>query len=422
MPTSRIHYLDWLRLSAVLAVVVFHALLPFGSFLPWSVQNVEQSEALALLSALLPFAFPVFFLLAGASARLALQTRSVRSFLAERTARLLVPLVVGTVVLTPVTGYIIALHTGTWSGSLLEYLAAYPGSLLDTVNTVGVRPLLFQAVAMHLWFLGWLFLFCVLASPLFAFLSTRRGRSLVDRLARAAQWRGASLLFALPITLLALPLFGVSSPAGWDWAAFGLWGGTFVAGYVMFSDERLVAAARRDLMPALVAAALGLGGLAATGFTDSIFLGGAHTYDATYLLIVSIHGLAAWGVTLSVLSAAMHIGFVQRPLARAANEAVLPTYVLHLPIVIAISILVVQSPLGLVPKAVINVVLSVGISFVVAAAALRLPVLRPLLGARLRSRGAPAPSLAAGLPRSDALQDGPPGRRVSAGRTAGSGR
>ena len=64
-----------------------------------------------MLSALLPFAFPVFFLLAGASARFALQTRSVRSFLAERSARLLVPLVVGMVVVVPVTGYIIALHT-----------------------------------------------------------------------------------------------------------------------------------------------------------------------------------------------------------------------------------------------------------------------------------------------------------------------
>jgi glucan biosynthesis protein C len=394
MSANRVHYVDWLRISAVISVVVYHALLPFGSLLPWSVQNVERSDALALLSALLPFAFPVFFLLAGASARFALQTRSVRNFLTERTARLLVPLVVGTLVVTPVTGYIIALHAGTWSGSFPSYLAAYPAMVLDYgIKTFGFRPLLFQAVTMHLWFLGWLFLFCLLASPLFAFLSTPRGRLHVDRLARAARWRGASLLMAVPITLIALPLFGVSSPAGWDWAAFGLWGATFVAGYVMFSDERLIAAARRDLLPALVAAVLGVSGLAATGFTDSIFLGGAHTYDATYLLVVSVHGLAAWGVTLSVLSAALHIRFMQRPLARAANEAVLPTYVLHLPIVIAISIVVVQWPLGLVPKAVINVILGVGVSLLAAAVALRLPVIRVLLGARPRPVTTSVPAL-----------------------------
>jgi peptidoglycan/LPS O-acetylase OafA/YrhL len=401
MRSSRIHYLDWLRLTAVLAVVVFHALLPFGSFLPWSVRNAEQSEALALLSALLPFAFPVFFLLAGASARCALQTRSVRSFLGERTARLLVPLVVGTIAVTPVTGYIIALNAGTWSGSFLAYLGAYPGLVLDSgLRTAGLRPLAFQIVSMHLWFLGWLFLFCLLASPLFAFLSTTRGRSVIDRVAAGARWRGSALLFALPITLVALPLFGVSSPAGWDWAAFGLWGATFVAGYVMFSDERLVAAARRDLVPALVAAAVGVGGLAATGFTDSIFLGGAHRYDATYILVVGIHGLAAWGVTLSALSVAMRLRFMQHPLPRAANEAILPTYVLHLPIVIAISILVVQWPLALMPKAVINVALSVGISFLVAAAAMRLPALRVLLGARRRSSDSAGATVRLGQPAS----------------------
>jgi hypothetical protein len=225
----------------------------------------------------------------------------------------------------------------------------------------------------------------------------------VDGIARGAHRRGSALLFALPIALVALPLFGVSSPAGWDWAAFGLWGATFVAGYVMFSDERLVAGARRDLLPALAAATLGVGGLAATGFTDSIFLGGAHRYDATYFLVVSIHGLAAWGVTLSVLSVAMRIGFMQRPLARNANEAVLPMYILHLPIVLAISMLVVELPLALVPKAVVNVVLGVGVSFAIASAVLRLPVLRTLLGAR-RCRPTAQQSAAALRPSSQAAR------------------
>lgn len=382
MPSSRIPYVDWLRWSAVLAVVVFHGLLPFGSFLPWSVQNAERSDALALVTALLPFAFPMFFLLAGASARFALQTRSLRTFVAERAARLLLPFAVGTLVLTPLTGYIIGLHNDTWSGSFLAYVVVYPGSVLDTISTLGFRPHVVQVVTMHLWFLGWLFLFCLLASPFFAFLSTTRGRSLVDGLARRARWPGTTLLFALPLMLISLPLFGVSSPAGWDWAAFGLWGGTFVGGYLMFSDERLVAAARRDLLPALAAAVIGVAGLAATGFTNSIFQGGGHTYDATYVGIVSIHALAAWGVTLSIVSAAMHAWFMQRPLPRLANEAALPIYVLHFPIVIAISFFVVQWPLGLAMKAVINVVLGVGVSVLAATAALRLPVLRVLLGAR----------------------------------------
>jgi peptidoglycan/LPS O-acetylase OafA/YrhL len=411
LPAERIHYLDWLRLGAVLAVVVYHALLPFGSVGPWSVQNAEQSDALALLSALLPFAFPVFFLLAGASVHFALQIRTVGGLLAERTMRLLVPLLVGSAVLIPICGYIIAVHNGTSSGSILEYLAAYPATVLDNLSAVGFRPLAFSVVAMHLWFLAWLFLFCLIAAPLFAFLSTTRGHLVIDWLARCARWRGGTLLFTIPLTLIALPLFGISSPAGWDWAAFGLWGGTFVGGYLMFSDERIAMAVRRDLLPALAAAILGVGGLAATGFTGSIFEGGAHTYDATYVVLVSIHSLAAWGVAISVLSAAMRVGFMRRPLARVATEAALPTYVLHLPIVIAISIVVVGLPLGLLPKALINVGLGLATTLLVVAVATRIPVVRDLLGLRPRRSTAVAatfvpPTPVAGGSRASAMRGG----------------
>lgn len=398
MPSRRVHYLDWLRLSAVLAVVVFHALLPFGSLLPWIIQNDEQIGALALATALLPFAFPVFFLIAGASACFAVQRRSIRGFLAERTARLLLPFVVGTVSIAPLIAYMIAIRNGTWPGTLAAYLGAYPGMILDqSIRDVGFSPHVFQVVGMHLWFLPWLFLFSLLAAPIFAYLAGTRGRSLVDRLARQARWRGATLLGALPLTLVALPLFGVSSRAGWDWAVFGLWGGTFVGGFVLFSDERLLAAVRRDLVPALVAAGVGVGGLAATGFTDSIFRGGAHTYDATYAVVVGLHALSVWGVTLSVLSAAMRVRGLQRPLSARAADAALPTFVLHYPVVIAVSALVVGWPLGIWTKVVLSVGLSLSATFLVVAAATRISVVRPLLGLGSRRSNAPvrAPALGA---------------------------
>jgi hypothetical protein len=49
-----------------------------------------------------------------------------------------------------------------------------------------------------------------------AWLSIAHGRVLLGWLARAVRWPGGSLLFALPLTLIALPLFGMSSAAGWD--------------------------------------------------------------------------------------------------------------------------------------------------------------------------------------------------------------
>ncbi len=382
MGSQRVHYLDWLRLLAVLAVVVFHALLPFARLAPWHIENAERSETLGVLTVLLPFVFPVFFLLAGASARQALRTRTIRAFLVERTARLLVPFVVAAIVLVPPTDYVIALYNGTAPASFEAYLATLPGLVADAVNTVGYGPVLFPVITMHLWFLAWLYLFCLLACPVFAFLSSPRGRSMVNRLAQSAAQRGATLLFAGPSILIAVALYGISSPIGWDWAAFGIWAATFVGGYVLFSDERLITAARRDLLPAMAGAAVGIAGLAATGFTDSILRGGTHTYDPTYVLVAGLQGLSSWAVTLTVISAAMRVGFMQRPLPARANELALPTYLLHFPIVIAISAVVVGLPLGLWPKAGLNVSLGLATTLLVVGTAVRIPALRPVLGLR----------------------------------------
>jgi glucans biosynthesis protein C len=390
--SPRIHYFDWLRAIAVLGVVIYHALLPFAKD-GWFIRNAERSELLSAIVQLLEtFGLPILFLLAGASARFALQSRPVRAFLKERATRLLVPFVVGTVLLTPPAGYFMALHSGTVSGSFPEYLVAYPGIVFAyNVNHIGLSPALFH-VGMHLWFLAWLFIFAVLGSPIFAFLGSARGALLVDELSKRARWRGATLLLAAPITVPIVGLYTYASPGVWDWWAFGWFGVVFVVGYLLYSDERLVAAARRDMLPALVAAVLGSAALWAMDFVHWAAV--PQTYDGTYVLMLTVYGITGWAWTLTLLGVGMRVSFMQRRLPPQASEAVLPTYVVHFPIVIAISFLVVQWPLDLWGKVVINVGLGVGVTLLVVAAALRLPLLRPLLGVRARPsvvRAPPAP-------------------------------
>lgn len=84
----RIHYLDWLRVPAVLAVVAFHAELPFGVNLgTWPIQDAQASDPLGRANAVIMFLVPVFFLLAGARAQLALRKRRFAAFLSERATR-----------------------------------------------------------------------------------------------------------------------------------------------------------------------------------------------------------------------------------------------------------------------------------------------------------------------------------------------
>jgi glucans biosynthesis protein C len=388
---TRIHYFDWLRAIAVLGVVLYHALLPFGRGL-WFIRNAQLSNVLgAVVSVLSTFGLPILFLVAGASARFALQRRSTRAFLAERARRLLVPFVIGTVLLTPPAGYLMGLHSGTVSGSFLQYLVAYPGVVFDYQRTVGLSPRNLE-VGMHLWFLPALFVFAALGSPIFAFLSSDRGRSVVDALAGLARRPGAMLLIAIPTTLPILALYAFGSPGVWDSWAYGWFGVVFLVGYVMYTDDRLVAAARRDLVPALVVGVLMTTALVAADFAG--WASAPHTFSASYVLMLSLYGITGWAWTLALLGVGMHLAFMQRPLNPRVGEAVLPMYVLHFPIVIAITFAVVQLPLDLWAKLGMNIGLGVAASLLVTAVAIRVPFLRLLLGVR-RARPsvvAPAPS------------------------------
>ena len=376
----RISYFDWLRAIAVLGVVAYHTLQPFSS-IGWFISNAEISPVLTvIILALSSFGLPILFVVAGASARFALQRRSPRAFLVERAQRLLVPFAIGAIVFGPINGYTIGVFNGTVSQSFLEYVIAYPGIVIDfQIHNFGLSRLLL--VAVHLWFLGALFLYSAAALPVFAFLSSTRGHILIESLSRLARWPAATLLFAVPATLPIYVFFASTlQPQLWDSWSLGWFAVNFLVGYVIYSDDRLVAAVHRDLVPALVAGVLGTAGLALTGYAEWAAM--PQQYSTTYVLMLTLFGITGWAWTLAVLGVAMRVAAWQRPLAARVGEAALPLYVLHLPFVMAISFFVVRSPLDFWAKVLVNLVLGVAVSVIVAAAAARVPLLRPLLGLR----------------------------------------
>ncbi len=380
LPVPRIHYFDWLRVIAVLGVIIYHTLMPFARN-NWLISNTEWSMLVLVIVSLFEiFGLAVLFLIAGGSARFALQRRSMRLFLAERAKRLLVPFVVGAIVLVPPTYYIVGLHYGTWSGSFLAFLMAYPGiTWKNIISTVGPSPEFLTNIGMHLWFLAWLFICSILGWPIFAFLTSSTGKSWVKALGRFAQWRGAMLLLAIIVTLPRLAFSGIpASGFGWSLAAFVWYAVVFIVGYILYCDDRVVASIRRDLWLSLIVAVLG--SVALTSF--AMWARMPAPYSASYFIMWSLAGITGWAWTLTVLGFGMRVKFMQRPLPARLGEAALPAYILHFPIIVAVATLVIRSPLSLGVKILLSTLLGVGGSLLVAAVALKLPILRPLLGLR----------------------------------------
>jgi glucan biosynthesis protein C len=386
----RIHYIDWLRAAAVIGVVVYHSLLPFGTS-EWHINNAERSGLLTtVLIVFETFGIGLLFLLAGASAQFALRRRSPRAFLAERGRRLLVPFIVGTLLFTPPMMYLAANHNGSNSKSLLTFLAAWPSGAFNWALETGISPRLFS-VGFHLWFLGYLFAFSALGLPVFMLLSSVRGRALLESLGRAARWPGTALSFALPIVLPPLVLLALA-PDEFDWWQFGWYGAYFLVGYVLYGDDRFIAAARRDVIPAILVALTTLAGLFVLDFNGWVVSheGVGYSYDATYLLMVVMYAVGGWAWTLVMLNVGLRLRVLQRPLPRTAGEAVLPLYILHLPVVLLVASIVVTWPLGLLPKALITTVASLTGSIAITAVLLRATTTSVLLGVRSRESSARA--------------------------------
>lgn len=156
---TRYHSLDALRGFALLLGVVFHAAESFepGVARYWAIEDSSTSEFLGLFRhACHSFRMEVFFLIAGFFARLLLNRRGTGGFLRNRASRILVPLVVGWLILYPLLVWLWL--TGAAVGGQLGRLGIPPEfadtpTWLLTVGFFARLQFLQQFDLTHLWFL-----------------------------------------------------------------------------------------------------------------------------------------------------------------------------------------------------------------------------------------------------------------------------
>ena len=317
---SRLHYIDWLRVLAVLLLFPYHVTRVFNE----EAFYVKADEVSAALNVVLGFVsvwhMPLLFLLAGASTYFALRRRSSREYLGERFTRLGVPFLIGVfILLIPVQTWYGARFNSGYTESLWHYLAS--GDFLrwniqeggDYFGGFGFG---------HLWFIFVLLLVAVIALPLLA--NDGRGgrllRGLSRRLARPAWWPLAALLIyageAVPDPTGALTPF--------YYLVF------FVLGYVAVCDPGFMQAAERYRLPALAT-----GVVLAAVWVLTPGLRDALPDPSLQLAALNLLGaLASWLVILGAL------GYGRRYLDRTSpalsylGEASYPVYLLHQTVIV----------------------------------------------------------------------------------------
>jgi glucan biosynthesis protein C len=341
----RLHYLDALRVLAVFMVFLYHSSMPFTLGQP-DIANAETSLVATMFfgAFLAPWGMPFFFLLAGAATWFALQRRTARQFAGERFRRLLVPFLVGCALFTPLQTYIawiFRLRVGTYEGSYLQFF------FVERFN--GWNPTIFDWLGYHLWFLGYLFTLSLLLLPLLEWLKGEAGRRIVSRLARLCEHWGGILVFILPLLLIQLglrPFF----PDERNWADFFYYLVFFLAGYLFYADERFLRAIRRDRWLVLAVGIVALLGLMAT-----VALGEAETLFSTpsnpgFFPFWACAVVDAWCWSVVMLYVGMRFLDFSNRWTRYGQEAILPFYVLHQPVIFAVAFYVVQWPASVTVK------------------------------------------------------------------------
>ncbi len=327
-PSSRLHYIDWLRVLAVLLLFPFHTLRVFDANDPFYVKGAHASVAvMCLLNFISVWHMPLLFVLAGASTYFALGKRSSRQYLRERGLRLLVPLTFGLFVLIPPQTWYGGRFNSGYSGSFFHYIAS--GDFLqwhvknggDYYGGFGIG---------HLWFILVLFALSVIALPLFSW--GRNGRSvallagLSRRLAHPTGWLVAALLIAVGA---ALP-----DPLGLKSLYYLIF---FVLGYVVVCDDEFMERAERYRLPALTLG-LALATWWALELTHRLLdLFGAGSLLQGSLLTAPIHlmrALAAWLVIVGLLGYGRR--YPDRPSRTLAYlaEGSYPVYILQQTVIV----------------------------------------------------------------------------------------
>jgi peptidoglycan/LPS O-acetylase OafA/YrhL len=371
-PVSRVYYVDWLRILAVLLLFPYHTLRVFNHGDFYVKASTLSSAADWVIDFIDVWHMPLLFFLAGCSTFFALHKRTAAQYSWERVKRLLVPLVFGILILVPPQTWYGARFNSGYTDSYWHYISS--GDFLKW-NIQGDGDYYGGFGIGQLWFILWLLVFSLVLLPLVAW-GVRGGASgrleaLSRRLSHPAWW------FA-PIVLLSL---AEAAPklVGKPTLLFAV---VFLLGILVVADPIFPAWAERVRFPAF---AIGVGltvfWVESTDFRDSL-------PDPSWGRVgLSLLGAAA--LWLMIMGA---VGLGKRYLDRTSKterylaEGSYPVYIIHQTVIVILAFYVVDFAVPLGAQWVILLVLAVLGTFALYEIARRVGVLRFLLGMRQRSR------------------------------------
>ena len=154
----RKYYVDNIRWIIILLLVPYHAAMAWNV---WGEPNYIYFESNKIISNIVvffsPYFMPLMFLIAGISTRFALQKRTIGQYVLERTKRLLMPFIFGTMLIMPLMTYIADKFNYDYQGNLFQHYAVFLTHFTDLTGADGGFSV------GQFWFILYLFLISFIA-------------------------------------------------------------------------------------------------------------------------------------------------------------------------------------------------------------------------------------------------------------------
>jgi len=396
----RWHELDWLRLGAVAGVFGYHCTRVFMAG-PYHIKNPDRLPLLDLLGFTVEqWGMPLLFLISGISlARRQIAGKTAAFESANTSAigaanrsktllaivrRLAVPFVAGTILFGPLQVYLERVQQDGFAGSFVDFLP----HVFDGWYGFGGN---FPWMGLHLWYLLVLLIFILASLPLTAatraLIGTRPGRWVAEMLGRRpaaglvlggflALWAAETIVGLWPKTVGNTVLGGWALPA-----YFAIFLTGIATGFLPGWRRKLARWAWLLAMGAVAATAGGLL-LVTTGVTDAAMAERSPLAPA-YVAVMGLRAGNAWLWLLAWLALGGKF-FADRPLPRALNDAVLPAYILHQPVLLVLAFFIVQLNATIAAKWLLLILSAAAGTAILAALVLFVPPLRWLFGVRGR--------------------------------------
>ncbi len=232
MEKTRLYYLDWLRTLVVLSLIPFHAALTYtgmgDTYIETQISDLRVLPFLVITAPLGSFFMTLLFFVSGISAYFSFKYRGKGKYIKERVNKTLLPLVLGTIFICPTQAYFKALNEG-FRGNLLQFIPEFFSGKI--VSYLGYA---------HFWFLLYLFVFSMIALPLFAKWSNDNDRLMkISDLICKGRNIYIPIIFIIVAEILLRPFFPGMQNLIMDWANVVVYLSIFIFGFVFASDTRI---------------------------------------------------------------------------------------------------------------------------------------------------------------------------------------